>query len=196
MFTCISFPGYAFGYFMPQILHGMGFSPAVSQLLSAPPVVFASLAAVGSAALGDRLRLRGPIIVGQSIIAIIGLLLVAYTTGTGQRYFGVILGLSGTTSNAPAVLAYQSNNIRTDSKRSIGSALMVGFAAIGGILASTAFRDKDAPRYVNGIWATVGAQFFMISAVASMSLYFRTQNRKQKEDGKMIEGLATFQYTY
>ena len=193
---CTSFPGYAFGYFMPQILHGMGFSAAMSQLLSAPPVVFASLTAVGSAALSDRFRLRGPIIVGQSIIAVVGLLLMAYTTGTGPRYFGIILGLSGAASNGPAVLAYQSNNIRTNSKRSIGSALQVGFGAIGGILASTAFRDKDAPKYVNGIWATVGAQFFMIAAVAGMSLHFKTQNRKQKEDGRMIEGHATFRYTF
>ena len=189
-------PVYAFAYFTPQILHGMGFSSAMSQLLTAPPSVIAGIIAIGSAVLSDRLRMRGPIIVAQNIATIVGLLVTAYTTNRGLRYFGIILGLSGAVSNASAVLAYQSNNIRMDSKRSVGSALQIGFGAIGGIIASTVFRDQDAPRYVNGIWATIGTQFFMIAAVAGMSLYFKTQNLKQKEDGKIIEGHAAFQYTY
>ena len=188
-------PAYAFGYFLPLILHGMGFSPAMSQLLSAPPFAVACFIAFGFAALADRMRMRGPIIVGQNILVIVGLLLTAYSTGTGPRYLGICVGLTGTHGNVPAILSYQSNNIRNNSKRSVGTALQVGFGAIGGIYASTVFRDQDKPKYVNGIWAIIATQFFSMAAVAGMSWYFTTQNRKQKEDGRMIEGHVSFQYT-
>ncbi|CCX04326.1 major facilitator superfamily domain-containing protein [Pyronema domesticum] len=194
MFMCSTTPSYAFGYFLPQILRGMGFSAAMSQLLSAPPYIFACITAFGMAVLADKTHKRGPVIVFQNLLVIVGLLITAYTKGTGPRYFGIFLGLTGAQGNVPAVLSYQSNNIRMNSKRSVGSALQVGFGAIGGIFASTVFREHDAPKYLNGMWATIGTQLFTMAAVATMTLYFRSQNKKQKE-GKVLEGHPNFQYT-
>lgn len=103
----------------------------------------------------------------------------------------------GCQGNIPAVLAYQSNNIRLQSKRSVGSALQIGFGAVGGIIASTSFREQDAPKYVNGLWTTAALQFFTILAVTCMSFYFFTMN-KRLDQGKLtkpIEGQPGFKYT-
>ena len=175
----------------------MGYSPGVSNLLSAPPVITAVPAALFLAWVGDRYHFRGPIIVFQSVVAIIGLMITAYHRTDGVRYFGIFLGTAGCQGNVPAILAYQSNNIRMQSKRSVGSALQIGFGAIGGIIASTVFREKDAPRYVPGLWTTAGLQFFILALVGINTLYFRSKNR-QVDNGtisKPIEGQVGFKYT-
>ncbi|KAJ9636860.1 hypothetical protein H2199_007854 [Coniosporium tulheliwenetii] len=163
-----------------------------------PDVVFAVIVAFSFAWLADHYHLRAPIIAAQATICLIGLMLTAYHKNNGVRYFGIFLGQAGCQGNIPAILAYQSNNIRLQSKRSVGSALQIGFGAIGGIIASTSFREKDAPRYVNGLWATAGLQLFILSACACTTLFFYLRNR-QLDRGtlkKPIEGQEGFKYTY
>lgn len=191
---CSTMPSYAFGYFLPIIFEGMGWTAEKAQLMSAPPYVFACIVGFLFAVLADKMRMRGPVIAMQACICIVGLLTTAYSTNEGARYFGTFLGLAGAQGNVPAILSYQSNNIRMNSKRSVGSALQVGFGAIGGIFASTIFRTVDAPKYLPGLWASVACQFFILLAVAGMSVYFKTMNKKQKE-GKHIENHPDFTYT-
>jgi len=197
LFMSTTMPAYAFAYFTPVILRGMGYSAGAANALSAPPACAALFTAMGFAYLGDKFHMRSPVIIAQTLICILGLMLVAYHPNDGVRYFGIFCGICGCQGNIPAVLAYQSNNIRMQSKRSVGSALQIGFGAVGGIIASTSFREQDAPDYVNGLWTTAGLQFFILIAVASMSVYFTTRNR-QLDQGKLarpIEGQPGFKYT-
>lgn len=195
MFLCSTTPSYALSYFMPIIIQTMGYSGGVAQLLSAPPYVAAVMFGMAFAVIADRMRMRGPIIVAQCLLTITGLMLVAYAKPFGARYFGLFLGISGANGNIPAVLSYQSNNIRMQSKRSVGSALQVGFGALGGIVASTVFRNQDKPRYLNGLWATMGCQFCTLVLVAILSWYFNRQNKKQEKGEVVIEGHEQFTYT-
>jgi hypothetical protein len=175
----------------------MGYKAGAANALSAPPACAAVFTAIGFAWIGDKYRVRAPIIAIQSMICFIGLMIVAYHKHNGVRYFGIFLGVTGCQGNIPAILAYQSNNIRMQSKRSVGSALQIGFGAIGGIIASTTFREKDAPRYVNGLWATAALQFFTWIALIGTSTFFWYKNR-QLDRGtlkKPIEGQPGFRYT-
>lgn len=126
MFMSTTMPAYAFSYFLPVILLGMGYSPGLANALSAPPAIAAMCTAMTFAWLGDKYRVRAPVIAAQSLLAIIGLMIVAYASNNGARYFGTFLGVCGCQGNVPAILAYQSNNIRGQSKRSVGSALQIG----------------------------------------------------------------------
>lgn len=83
---------YSLAFFQPIILRqGMGFSYAKAQLLSSPPYVFTVFASMAGAWLSDKIRLRWPILVGQSVIAIVGLIIVLYGGAPGVRYFGLFL---------------------------------------------------------------------------------------------------------
>lgn len=84
------------------------------------------ITAFGFAWVGDKYSLRAPIIAIQSLICLVGLMIVAYATNGGVRYFGVFLGIMGSQGNVPAILTYQANNIRMQSKRSTASALQIG----------------------------------------------------------------------
>ncbi|EMD86532.1 hypothetical protein COCC4DRAFT_167009 [Bipolaris maydis ATCC 48331] len=201
LFMSTTMPAYAFSYFLPVILLGMGYSAGQANALAAPPSLAAMIGAFAFAWLGDKYRVRAPIIAAQSIITIVGLMIVAYAENNGARYFGTFLGVCGCQGNVPAILAYQSNNIRGQSKRSVGSALQIGFGAIGGIIASTVFTQKEAPRYLTGLWVTAGLQFYILGVLICFTVYFRKQNAvvdKQMANGEPLaerEGQAGFKYT-
>lgn len=87
-------PGYAYSYFLPIILRrGMGFSSTESQLLSAPPYVLAAVIAYCSGWLGDKYRIRGPIIAAHQILTATGMLITVFAKGNAARYFGAFLGM-------------------------------------------------------------------------------------------------------
>ncbi|KAJ0341534.1 hypothetical protein COL154_005948 [Colletotrichum chrysophilum] len=86
-------PGYAYSYFLPIILrNGMGFSSTQAQLLSAPPSVLAAIMAYISGWLGDRYKMRGPIIAVHQALTAVGMLITVYGKANGARYFGAFLG--------------------------------------------------------------------------------------------------------
>jgi len=108
-----------------------------------------------SAYLGDKYHVRGPILIANSLIALIGLPIMGFASSSGARYFGVFLVTAGTNANIPTALAYQANNVRGQWKRALCSAMFVAFGGIGGISGGTIFRAQDAPRYVPGISAAI-----------------------------------------
>ena len=110
---------------------------------------------VASAYLGDRFHVRGPILIFNSLVALVGLPIMAFASSSGARYFGVFLVTAGTNANIPTSLAYQANNVRGQWKRALTSALFVGCGGIGGISGGTIFRAQDAPRYIPGISAAI-----------------------------------------
>jgi hypothetical protein len=90
----------------------------------------------------------------------------------------------------------QSNNIVGQSKRAFSSAIVVGFGGIGGIVATTSFRQKDAPGYRPGLWTSIGCQLMIISIVGVCSVVFRWRNAGVRSGkGGLIEGREGFLYT-
>lgn len=158
-------------------------------------MVFAVISSIIFAWLGDKYHTRGPVIAVQCLITIVGLILIAYVPTTGVRYFGIFLGSAGCQGNVPAVLAYQSNNIRFQSKRSVGSALQIGFGAIGGMIASTTFREQDLPDYIPGLWTTTGLQFLTLGLLAITTIHFWRRNKQVDSGTAIVEGLEGFKYT-
>jgi hypothetical protein len=139
----------------------------------APPYLFGAIWTVVVAWAADKTKLRMPYMVLNAIITHVGLLLTAYCKvgdailvcilrhwltekqNNGVRYFGIFLGVSGCNGNLPTIIAFQSNNVRSDNRRSVGSGLQFAFAAIGGIYASCTFMQKEAPSYRTGVWCAV-----------------------------------------
>jgi hypothetical protein len=85
----------------------MGFSIGASQCLVAPPYAAAALLMYLTAWIGDKWRVRGPLIIFNSCICIIGLPIMGYSKILAVRYFGVFLVCMGANSNVPTVLTYQ-----------------------------------------------------------------------------------------
>ncbi|KAF2631009.1 pantothenate transporter [Macroventuria anomochaeta] len=187
---------YSLAFFQPIILRqGMGFSYAKSQLLSSPPYIFTVFASLATSWLSDKIRLRWPILIGQSVIAIIGLLLVLYPKPPAARYFGLFLATWGTQGNVPASLAYGNNQTARVQKRAVVAAVMISVGAAGGVTGSTIFQAKDAPQYLPGMWATIAMQILYSIVTICMSMYFKRQNKLADEGKKpALEGVEGFRY--
>ncbi|KAJ7668665.1 major facilitator superfamily domain-containing protein [Mycena polygramma] len=197
MFMCCTLPAYALAYFISIILKGLGWSTTASLLLSAPPYAPAFFSAVFFAWLSDKYRHRAGFMVIQGLISIIGLCLTAFSHINSVRYFGIFLLNAGSSGCIPSILAYSANNVVGSSKRSVASALTVAFGGVGGIIASTVYREQDFPRYLPGLWVTLGAQFLLLFLVGVTSLHFVRMNRLARA-GKLagpLEGQPGFFYT-
>ncbi|KAI9670888.1 MAG: hypothetical protein M1817_003773 [Caeruleum heppii] len=197
IFFCITTVSYAIAYFLPIILrNGLGYSVAAAQCLVAPPYAFAAIVMYGTAWVGDKYHLRGPILIFNAVLALIGLPIMGFHKSNAVRYFGVFLTTAGANANIPASMAYQANNIRGQWKRAFCSASLVGLGGVGGIAGLLVFRSQDAPNYIPGIYACIACNLLIILLVACLSAYFVMANKRAARGGKLIEGLEGFRYTY
>ncbi|GKZ81955.1 hypothetical protein AnigIFM56816_006485 [Aspergillus niger] len=197
MYMLTTANSYSIAYFLPIILEdSMGFSVAKAQCLVAPPYVAAAIVMYTQAVYADKWHLRGPIIAANAAMGLVGLALLGYLSESGPRYFGVFLATIAANANCPALVSWQSNNVRGQWKRAFTSATLIGGGSIGGIIGTTVFRAQDAPNYRPGLLTTMIANALVIVVVAGLSFKFWRANRRVDRGGKPIEGLAGFKYTY
>lgn len=197
MFACSSLPAYAQAYFTPLILKGMGWSNAHALLLSAPPYGPSIISSFCFSWVSDKTRHRSGFIAIQTIVCIVGLALTAFAKHSGVRYFGIFLTNAGNSGTIPGILAYVCNNTASQSKRSVQTAITISFGGIGGIIASTTFRTRDAPHYLPGLGVAIGSQITILAVLGITHIYFRRLNRLSRE-GKLrapLEGKPDFFYT-
>jgi len=179
---------YALAYFLPIILNdNMKFTVVQSQCLTAPPYAFAGIVMFLTSWAGDKYRVRGPIIVFNMVLCLIGLPIIGWHSNAAVRYFGVFLTTAGANSNVPATMSYQANNVRGQWKRALTSATLVGFGGVGGIAGSLVFRSQDNPTYRPGMWACIATSLLTILIVGVLSLDFARQNRKADRGEKELE---------
>jgi len=180
---------YALAYFMPAILKtGLHFSTMESQGLIAPPYVFAGFVMWLTGYIGDKHHIRGPIIIFNMLLCIIGLPIVGWTHNNNFRYFGIFLVTAGANANVPTVMTYQANNIRGHWKRAFCSATLVGFGGIGGIAGSLVFRKKDEPHWYPGMMACLTCACLNILIIGVLTAHFKRANAKADRGEIVIEG--------
>lgn len=145
---------YAIQFFLPIILRNrLNFSLAKAQLLTCPPYILGGLLMWLEAWLGDKYHIRSPWIFFNSVMSIIGLVLLGYVNSPAVMYFGVFLVTAGCNASVPTILAWLANNIRGQWKRAFSSALLLSFGGTGGVAGALTFRSQDAPEYLPGLWS-------------------------------------------
>ncbi|KAK0725386.1 major facilitator superfamily domain-containing protein [Lasiosphaeris hirsuta] len=193
---------YALAYFLPIILNqNMGFTVGQAQCLVAPPYALAGIVMYGTSWVGDKYHLRGPIIIFNMLLVIIGLPIMGFHSNANVRYFGVFLVTAGANSNVPAAMSYQANNIRGQWKRAFCSATFVSFGGIGGIAGSLVFRSQDKPDYKPGLYACIATSLLNLIIVAALTLTFWRANKKADRGEIELESAEEefqpgFRYTY
>lgn len=180
---------YALAYTLPILLVGnLGFDVGAAQCLVAPPYAFAGIVMFTSGYLGDRYRIRGPIILFNMVLCLIGLPIMGWHPNAAVRYFGVFLVTAGANSNVPAILSFQANNLRGQWKRAFASSIVVGFGGIGGIAGSLVFREQDkATGYRPGMYACIACSLLNMVLVLLCDLDFYRQNRLADQGKTMLE---------
>lgn len=189
LFFCTTTITYALAFFMPAILKmGLHFNTMESQSLIAPPHVFAGILMWLEGYVGDKYRIRGPIIIFNMLLCLIGLPIIGWSTNDRVRYFAIFLAAAGANANVPVVMTYQANNIRGHWKRAFCSATLVGFGGIGGIAGSLVFRKKDEPHWYPGLTACIACAGLNVIIILVLTAHFKRSNAKAERGEIVIEG--------
>ncbi|KAJ6441271.1 monooxygenase [Purpureocillium lavendulum] len=187
---------YAFLFFLPLILRGgLGYSLSMSFILSTPPSLFSVVEAMLISWFADKVKLRGPFVVFQGLVGIVGLCMTAFLDAPTPRYIGTFLGVAGANGLVVTALAWQSNNIVGDARRAVSTAILISMSGVGGIYSSMVFRQQDAPNYLPGIIAVMAINIAaVVTAILTMVL-LRVQNRRADQGRALCEGREGFRYT-
>lgn len=187
----------ALAYFLPIILQsGMGFTTNKAILLSAPPYYYAVIPVLISSWVGDKYRLRGPVITFNSLCLIAGFGMIGFADQVTVRYVGTYLATGAYISNWAALNTYQASNITGQWKRAVTAAAVTAGTGIGGVAGSFIVRQTEAPRYPTAVWVSIGSHILIISIVLAFSVYFYTANSKQSKGKKKIERTEGFRFSY
>ncbi|KAJ7186806.1 MFS general substrate transporter [Mycena filopes] len=192
LFLSAVIPAYCFAIFIPTIINELGFSAANAQLLTTPPYFVACVVMVLVARWSDKAQLRGPFIVGISVIGIVGYAVWYGTKSATAGYIAAFLACSGTFPNIALVLSWAGNNAGGDLKRSVVLAMVIGLGNLGGVCSSFVFRAQDAPRFHPGHGTAIGCICVTFLTASFLSWNYRRLNNNKTAQLEGIEGKAAF----
>ena len=122
-------PSDAFAYFLSLIFRGFGYSVALSQILSAPPYVFAResgcaanaltpsvIYGFGLGAVSDKIRHRGGFVMLSALMALAGTVGLGYGSSNAGRFAAAFFAQAGCQSNVSMVVSW---SVRPHSARTI-----------------------------------------------------------------------------
>ncbi|KAF9233971.1 major facilitator superfamily domain-containing protein [Melanogaster broomeanus] len=90
----ITAPSYGLVYFLPLIING----PSITQLLSIPISVVATISMLITAHYSDKVKLRSPFIFGAQSVALVGYVISISDAPPGIKYFAFYLCFIGTSA--------------------------------------------------------------------------------------------------
>ncbi|KAF2169858.1 hypothetical protein M409DRAFT_64849 [Zasmidium cellare ATCC 36951] len=197
MFFLLNLVSTSLSYFLPIILQsGMGFDEDKSIILAAPPYYYAVIPVILSSIVGDRYKLRGPVIIFNCICLIIGFCMLGFTEQVTVRYIGTYLATGAYVSNWAAITTYQANNITGQWKRAFTAAAVTAMNGAGGIAGSFIVRQQEAPKYMTAVWVSIGSHILLIGFVLAFSAYFYVANKRQRAGKVILERTEGFRFTF
>ncbi|KAK5065099.1 hypothetical protein LTR84_000935 [Exophiala bonariae] len=173
---------YSLALFTPTLLNGFGWSPLRTQLMTIPVFVVGGTLSIVIAMLSDFMKHRFWFIIAMylgTLLAIVIMFTGARVT-IGVRYMAIFfLGTCSPTGTSLAV-GWINNNMGGHYKRSIGVAIQVGFANLGGIIASNIFIKREAPFFKTAFSVLIGIICMGICIAIIFVLLLIRENRKRE----------------
>ncbi|KAJ6521968.1 MFS general substrate transporter [Mycena vulgaris] len=174
-------PLYGITLFLPTIISTFGHNVPVSQLLTVPPYVFATIVLFVFAYWSDKIQKRFPFILAGLLMCLTGFAINISTAPSGVKYFGTFFCVAGSYAAFPGVVAWLGNNLSGQYKRGVGMALHIGIGNFSGAIASNIYRTQDKPRFIIGhgcelMFVGIGLICLPIAVVT----YTRINNRRDE----------------
>ncbi|KAG0699255.1 major facilitator superfamily domain-containing protein [Suillus ampliporus] len=175
-------PGYAIALFSPTIINELGYSAANAQLLTVPPFVAGCIATIIVGIYSDKHGLRGPYVIGGTVVSLVGYILLYCNYLPGPSYVGVCLAAMGNYPTVAIVLAWAGSNAGGDLKRGVVLAMVIGLSNLGGICSS--FIYIDPPRFHIGHGTIIG--FLSLAIVMSLFAMWNYNRLNKKKEAQCL----------
>ncbi|KAJ5083477.1 hypothetical protein N7456_012904 [Penicillium angulare] len=175
-YFCVIWSSSGYGNFLPAIVKGLGFSAVKSQLLTVPICFLGFISVNFWCYISDRLQIRGPLIIGLAMVAMIGFtILTAISSAKGPRIFALCLISCSVQPLIPLALSFLFVNTAGLSRRALLIPIQNACGQVGGLAVSYTY--VDGPRYLKGTIATILCLVLLMVMVGALDLYFLGQNR-------------------
>ena len=119
----------------------------------------------------------------------VGILLNVHNN-TQIEYAAVTLITMGAFTTAPLVVSWYMHNLRGHYARAIGSAWVISFGNLGGIIATFSFLSQDAPLYHTGYSIIVLGLCLLAGAALAYTVGIHIENRKLARMGPVASDRA------
>jgi sugar phosphate permease len=174
--------GYGTSFFIPTILNEMGYSAKRAQVLSIPIFIVATVGALATALATDRVRRRYPFTILGVLVATVGysMLLGQRGLSVGVKYFATFLIVLGTYITQPVCIAWIQNCMSGHYKRSVASAMQIGFGNAGGIVASNIYKGTERPYYETGYGTALGLLWVTAISCTVLLVGVARENKKRE----------------
>ena len=195
MYFGLVVPAYGYAFFAPSILATYGYSAISSQLHSVPPWAAAFVFAMLIAFASDFAKHRFAFTIIPICVAIAGFgILITVHHNRALEYAALFLVTMGTYSAMPVIVCWFNMNLGGHHRRAVGTAWQVGFGNIGGIIATYAFIQTDAPYYKKG--HSICLAFLCLSAFSSLCYGVGVVYENRKRDRTPVDvGLSEYEKT-
>jgi nitrate/nitrite transporter NarK len=206
-------PLYSVSLFLPTIVRTLGYTNNTAQLMTVPPYIVACFMCITGGWAADRLRTRGVFMIGFSLTAIVGLIMLVGSQNPHVKYAGCFFFVSGIYPNVPQGVAWNGNNIGGSLKRGVGIAMHVGFGMLhipslffplksytgklipssshtgnlGGAVSGFIYLSKDSPKFIKGHCILIGLITMSMCLQAFMTIYLRRENARRDREYKRPE---------
>jgi MFS family permease len=143
-FFAIITPIYSFSLFLPTIIKGLGYTKVKAQLLTVPPNFCSFVAVLLAGYYSDKLRVRGPLMIGGCSLAIVGYIMLIASPHVLTRYGGTFFVAVGIFPCSPLVMGWLSNNLAPHYVRATGTGFQIMIANMAAFIATFTYVQNDA----------------------------------------------------
>ncbi|CAK7219089.1 hypothetical protein SCUCBS95973_003706 [Sporothrix curviconia] len=169
---------YGFSTFLPSILKsGLGYSSLQAQYLGVPVYALGGIAFFTASLVGDRYALRGSVLFGLNIFALVGYLLILLVPANGVKYFACYLIAIPLYCGPGINETWIVNNAAPHYRRATALGLSQAIGNLAGVVSGQVYR---AAPYHLGHWFSFGCVVLAMACIAIQLVYFRALNRKKE----------------
>ncbi|WEW56111.1 hypothetical protein PRK78_001546 [Emydomyces testavorans] len=174
--------------FLPSIIKSLGYTKSQAQYMTIGPYLVAWVVMLAVCFASDRLRMRGPFLLGATVLSVIGVALIFSFPAEEKpkiALVGIFFLVAGIFPCIPLELQWATDNAGAESKKVTAICILVVAGHCWSILASKSFPAHEGPNYIRGYGIVLA--FLGLSCVMSvvLSVRHRIENaRRDKMYGK------------
>ncbi|KAH9917676.1 MFS general substrate transporter [Epithele typhae] len=171
----------ALGYFLPQIIVGLGWTGSKAQLMTVPPFAVAAFLAITASILSDKFARRGLTMIGFGTLATIGFGIFTAKLPAHTLYGSLFLLTPGVFGIAPSLGTWLANNSAPLARRA--TAVSIGTIAtnFGAIFSTWLFGTiSPSPTYHTAKVTLLVFQIGTVLAAVANIFYLSAQNKRNE----------------
>ncbi|OJD13366.1 hypothetical protein AJ78_06178 [Emergomyces pasteurianus Ep9510] len=171
--------------FLPTIIRSLGYTNQQAQYLTIGPYMVAWASMLIICFLSDRLKLRGPFLMGCGLVSVVGVsLLFTHPADTDPKIalVGIFLLMAGVFPCLSLEVQWATDNSGAESKKTAAVSVMVVAGHCWSILGSQSFPAREGPEYVRGY--AIVLTFLSLGVVMAAVLHVRHRIVNAQRDKK------------